>query len=223
MKHLRIFSIALIVMAGVSSAANAQSLTYSKGQNVAPAYEGWEQQSDGTKYFLFGYMNRNWQEELDVPIGPDNAFNVGDADQGQPTHFLPRRNRFVFRVKVPSTFSDKDELVWTLTSPNGKTERAYASLRTDYKVDDVVKASETGALGAGSSSPEIRSNKPPVVTIEGPKALTAKVGQPVTVTALVADDGVPKTRGAGLAGAAVANRGVRSDSAISSSEAAPRA
>ena len=56
----------------------------------------------GPKYFVFGYMNRNWEEELDVPVGPDNGFTVGDADQGQPTHFLPRRNRFVFRVPVPA-------------------------------------------------------------------------------------------------------------------------
>ena len=71
----------------------AQSLSYTKGQNVAPAYEGWEQGPDGTKYFLFGYMNRNWEEEIDVPVGPDNGFNVGGADQGQPTHFLPRRKQ----------------------------------------------------------------------------------------------------------------------------------
>ena len=46
-------------------------------------------------------------------------------------------------------------------------------------VDDVVKASETGALGAGTSSPEVRANKPPVVKVEGAKTLTAKVGQPL--------------------------------------------
>src|ERR1044071_4362674 len=78
-----------------------QSLTYSKGQNISPAYEGWEQEADGSRYFVFGYLNRNWEEEIDIPVGPDNGFNVGKADQGQPTHFLPRRNRFVFRVKVP--------------------------------------------------------------------------------------------------------------------------
>ena len=61
-------------------------------------------------------MNRNWEEEIDVPVGPDNGFNVGGADQGQPTHFLPRRNRFVFRVPVPEDFTDKDELIWTLTT-----------------------------------------------------------------------------------------------------------
>ena len=139
----------------------AQSLSYSSGQNVSPAYEGWEVGADGAKYFVFGYMNRNWQEEIDVPIGPENSFNIGNPDQGQPTHFLPRRNRFIFRVPVPKGFSDTDELVWTLTT-HGKTEKAYASLRLDYQIDDVVRASETGALGAGSSSPEIRVKSPTV-------------------------------------------------------------
>jgi hypothetical protein len=186
----------------------AQSLTYSRGQNVSPAYEGWEIGADGQKYFVFGYMNRNWEEEIDVPVGPENGFNIGDPDQGQPTRFLPRRNRFVFRVPVPKGFSETDELVWTLTT-QGRTERAYASLRLDYQIDDVVRASETGALGAGSSSPEIRANKPPSIEIQGRKSLTVKVGEPVTLTAAVADDGVPKRRGSGLAGAAVANPGSR--------------
>jgi len=34
--------------------AGAQSLSYNSGQSVAPAYEGWEEDADGTKYFLFG-------------------------------------------------------------------------------------------------------------------------------------------------------------------------
>jgi hypothetical protein len=172
----------------VPSAAHPQSLTYTKGQNISPAYEGWEQAPDGVRYFLFGYMNRNWEEEIDVPIGPDNGFSPGDADQGQPTHFLPRRNRFVFRVRVPNGFTEKDELVWTLTT-HGKTEKAYASLRRDYVVDDVVKASETGALGAGTSSPEVRANKPPVVHIQEVKARNVKVGEPLALVSEVKDDG----------------------------------
>lgn len=197
---------ALVVVLSVS--ADAQSLSYSSGQNVSPAYEGWEIGTDGVKYFVFGYMNRNWQEEIDVPIGPDNSFNIGGADQGQPTHFLPRRNRFVFRVPVPEGFKDSDELIWTLTT-QGKTEKAFASLRLDYQIDDVVRASETGALGAGSSSPEIRANKPPVLEVQGRKTLTAKVGEAVALTTVVTDDGIPRRRGAGLSGAAVANAGSR--------------
>jgi len=187
---------------------SAQSLTYSSGQNVSPAYEGWEIGTDGKKYFVFGYMNRNWLEELDVPVGPDNGFNIGGADHGQPTHFLPRRNRFVFRVPVPEGFKESDELIWTLTT-QGKTEKAYASLRLDYQIDDVVRASETGALGAGSSSPEIRANQPPSIEIQGRKSLTAKVGELVMLSAVVTDDGIPKRRGSGLSGAAVNNTGSR--------------
>jgi hypothetical protein len=185
-----------------------QSLSYSSGQNVSPAYEGWEVDADGKKYFVFGYMNRNWIEELDVPVGPDNSFNIGDPDQGQPTHFLPRRNRFIFRVPVPPNFKDTDELIWTLTT-YGKTEKAYASLRLDYQIDDVVRASETGALGAGSSSPEIRANKPPTIEVQGRKTLTAKVGEAVALNVVVTDDGIPKRRGSGQSGSAVNNAGSR--------------
>lgn len=172
---------------------SAQSLSYTSGQPVSPAFEGWEEDKDGTRYFVFGYMNKNWEEELDVPIGPANSFSPGEPDRGQPTHFLPRRNRFVFRVRVPQGFTEKDELLWTLTT-HGKTTKAYASLRTDYLIDDVVKASETGALGAGTSNPTVRSNRPPTVRIEGPTNLAAKVGEPITLVATIADDGIPKAR-----------------------------
>jgi hypothetical protein len=221
-KQIRLFVCAVAFVAA-PALAGAQSLSYNSGLNVAPAYEGWEEDADGTRYFLFGYMNRNWEEELNIPVGPSNSFAPGNADVGQPTHFLPRRNRFVFRVKVPDGWTEKDELVWTLTSPNGKSEKAFASVRTDYKVDDVVRASETGALGAGSSSPEIRANKAPAVKVDGAKTLTAKVGQPLTLVALVTDDGIPKTRGEGRAGAAVSNRGTRDqDRLTEGTESAPR-
>ncbi len=192
-------------VAAAASAASAQMLSYTKGQTVAPAYEGWEQAPDGTKYFVFGYMNRNWEEEIDVPVGAENGFAPGNPDQGQPTHFLPRRNRFIFKVRVPASFKEKDELVWTLTT-HGKTEKAYASLRPDYILDDVVKASETGALGAGTSSPEVRSNKPPSVHVQEVTARSVKAGETLTMIAEVKDDGIPKRRGLG-AGSAVRTTG----------------
>jgi autonomous glycyl radical cofactor GrcA len=199
MKSSLALAAALVATCALGSRLGAQSLTYTKGQNVAPAYEGWEQDPDGSRWFIFGYMNRNWVEEVEIPSGPENSILPGGPDQGQPTHFLPRRNRFVFRVAVPKTFTEKDELIWTLTA-HGVTEKAWATLRADYLLDNVVKASETGALGAGTSSPEVRANVPPTVTVEGPKELTVKVGQPLTLTAVVKDDGIPRSRAAaGLA------------------------
>src|SRR5258706_12104530 len=160
-------------------------------------------------------MNRNWEEEIAVPVGADNGFSPGVADQGQPTYFLPRRNRFVFRVKVPNGFTEKDELVWTLTT-HGKTEKAYASLRPDYIVDDVVKASETGALGAGTSSPEVRANKPPSVQIDEVKGRNVKVGQPITLVSEVKDDGIPKRRLPSAASIARAQAAAAADPVLAS-------
>jgi hypothetical protein len=170
----------------------AQTQTYSSGQSVFPAYEGWEKNDDGSFSLVFGYMNENWQEELNVPVGPENSFSPGNPDQGQPTHFLPRRNRFIFRVRVPKDFGTK-ELVWTVTT-HGKTEKAFGSLRQDLQIENIDIMSETGALGAGSSNPEVRADKPPVVRLEGAKNIDAKVGQPVTLTTTVTDDGIPKIR-----------------------------
>jgi hypothetical protein len=174
-----------------TSAATAQ-LSYSRGQGVSPAFEGWDQNPDGSFNMIFGYMNQNWEEEIDVPVGPANSFSPGGQDQGQPTHLYPRRNRFVFKVRVPKDFGDK-ELVWTLTA-NGITRKAYGTLKQDFFVDNMVMSSETGALGAGVSSPEVRANKPPTVEAVGDSVRTAKVGQPLTLYAMVKDDGVPKPR-----------------------------
>jgi hypothetical protein len=190
-KALR-FGLCVVALALMVTRDSTGAQTYSSGQNASPAFEGWELNQDGSFNFLFGYMNRNWEEELNVPIGPDNSIMPGGPDQGQPTRFLPRRNRFVFRVRVPKDWGDK-ELIWTLTT-KGKTEKAYATLRQDYFIDDVVMASETGALGAGTSSPEVRANKRPVIKIDGDKARWAKVGEPLPLVAWVTDDGVPKPR-----------------------------
>lgn len=173
--------------------AQAQRLTYSRNQPVYPAFEGWRRLPDGTVTLMFGYMNENWDETPTVPIGPDNFFSPGPADRGQPTHFLPRRNRFIFEVPVPEDF-DEEELVWTLRL-NDKEYKAYGSLREDYFVDNVVIMSETGALGAGTSSPEIRANIPPEITLETPSHITTRVGEPVTLTARVVDDEQPPAKG----------------------------
>jgi hypothetical protein len=185
-------AVGLAVLALSATATHAQSLSYRSGQAVSPAFEGWETDANGNSFFVFGYMNNNWDEEIDVPVGPDNSFSVS-VDMGQPTRFLPRRNRFVFKVPVPKDFGNK-ELIWTLKT-HGVTEKAYATLRQDYFIDNVVVASETGALGPGTSSPTIRANKPPEVQIEGGTTRTVKVGQPLQITALVTDDGVPKAPG----------------------------
>jgi len=166
--------------------------TYRSGQHTEVAYEGWRVNDTGETVLTFGYFNHNWEEELDIPVGENNFFTPGEADRGQPTHFLPRRNRFTFDVVVSDDFGDDDELIWEVTSPNGETRRAYGTLRADYKLDNIVIMSETGALGAGSSDAETRANVPPSVELVGDGFRTASVGEPLEFQTRVTDDGVPE-------------------------------
>ena len=166
--------------------------SYSTGQTIAPAYEGWEQNADGSFNLVFGYMNRNWEEVIDVPVGSGNAIEPGGPDQGQPTHFYPRRNRFVFRIRVPADFGDR-ELVWTLTT-NGRTERAYATLKRDYFIDDLVIQANYGAGGGAGTTPELAVNEAPTLAIEGGAARTVRAGEPLALVAVSADDGRPRAR-----------------------------
>lgn len=192
-------SVALVLLLGPLIALPVQADSYRFGQHIEPAYEGWWQNDDGTYTFSFGYHNENWEEEPDIPVGDNNFFSPGEADRGQPTHFLPRRNRFTFEVVVPADWGDK-ELAWTVTA-NGVTRVAYATLARDYVIDNVVIASETGSLGAGTSSPESRSNIPPTLTVIGDRTgdqivRRVRVGEPLLVEAKVEDDGLPKPRAA---------------------------
>ena len=136
-------------------------IQYQSGQNIAPAFEGWEENSDGSFNLLFGYLNRNFQEKLYIPIGPDNTVDPGGPDQGQPTYFLPRRNRHVFRVRVPKDFGNK-EMVWTITA-HGKTERVYGTLNPDYVLDaHVLYRNNTGIDPVGATvTTKLSSPSPP--------------------------------------------------------------
>ena len=177
---------ALSVTSGQQSGFTQEVFT--RGQNIAPAFEGWEANPDGTFNMVFGYFNRNWEEQPDIPIGPDNNIEPGGPDQGQPTHFFPRRNKIVFRVPVPKDFGNKD-LVWTLTV-HGKTEKAYGTLKPDYVLEKQILQTNASMQNVQ----EMEANKEPVVRVEGDTRRTVKVGEPLTLTAFVSDDGLLKPK-----------------------------
>lgn len=130
-------------------------------------------------------MNRNWKEEVAIPTGPDNKIEPGEPDRGQPTYFLPRRQRWAFRVRVPKDWGQQ-ELVWTITA-HGRTEKAYAQLMPEEEIlERLIRTG--GSLNPGEDDP----NQPPSVTVV--PVPTARVASPLTLTVLVTDDGLPKPR-----------------------------
>jgi hypothetical protein len=172
-----------------STAASGQTIPATHGQGVVPVFDGWMENSDGTFDMILGYMNLNTEEVVDIPIGPDNNIEPGGPDYAQPTHFFTRRNLYVFRVRVPRDFGQK-ELVWTLKA-NGKTARAYATLKPDYVIDNRTMMANIGAFGGLGQRLGHPENIGPTVRVQGETHRTVKVGQPLTLTAFASDDGYP--------------------------------
>jgi hypothetical protein len=184
----------------------AASTRYAKGQDVQPVYEGWQENPDGTYNMWFGYLNRNWEERIAVPIGADNNIQPGGPDQGQPTIFetgSKRRLAFAFKVVLPASWPKDRDLVWTLTV-NGSTLKAIGSLWPVWLVNEDVIATNRGSQRIYDPH---STNKPPVVT-EPAKGGTATVGVPLTLTVGVTDDGLPRRRVAGELAPGGAGRGV---------------
>ncbi|MGH7619685.1 MAG: hypothetical protein ACREPM_20925 [Gemmatimonadaceae bacterium] len=158
----------------------------SSGQTVTPAFEGWYRNPDGSYSISFGYYNRNSEETLEIPIGADNNISPGEQNQGQPTHFEPKRHWGVFAVRVPADFGDK-KVVWTLEI-RGQTWTIPGSLRPNWQIDALE-----GEAGSG--------NTPPVLKFDqrgpegaGPGGITgetmhATVGQPLSIDVWAKDDG----------------------------------
>lgn len=161
------------------------NVKYDAGQDVQPVYEGWSRNANGTFDLYFGYLNRNWVQQLQIPVGPNNNIQPGGPDRGQPTYFYTRTNRKVFTVNVPADFGKK-ELVWTLTV-NGRTRSVYGHLRADWEITP-----DGGAAGTQTTK-EARSNKAPSLTLDpiGP----VQVASVAKLVASVADDGLPVPRG----------------------------
>jgi len=153
------------------------------GSSVTGAFEGWFKNPDGTFSLLLGYFNRNRQQEVDVPVGPNNAIEPGGPDRGQPTHFMPGRGWGLFTVQVPADFGD-NKITWTIVA-NNKTTIIPASLKPDWEISPFIEA----AVG---NTPPVLSFDEHGPSVQGPRGLivqrTAKVSEPLALTAWVSDD-----------------------------------
>ena len=164
---------------------------FNSGQDIQPIYEGWVRNDDGTFTFHFGYLNRNYEEQPNVPVGADNFLSPGAADQGQPTYFYPRTQRYQFSVTVPGDWGPTQELIWELTH-NGSTQYAYAWLQAEWEIDRKNITSILN-LQRGRSNDELDEDVPPSVTIETSQAAVT-LPHTLSLMAHVTDDGLPIER-----------------------------
>ena len=154
-----------------------------------PCTEGWYMAPDGTVRASFGYLNKNYEETLDIPVGPNNRIEPGSADQGQPTHFLPRRQYGVFVVTLPKD-QPKTEFTWTLTV-RGRSESVPATLNPLYIIDALK---QVGGTSDGMTPPLLRFSEagaPATGPGGATTSQTASVSKPVMLDVWVSNDGAP--------------------------------
>src|SRR5919109_2678508 len=172
-----------------------------EGLGIAPFFDGWYENPDGSITFSFGYSNLSRDEVAEIPLGQDNFITPKEYDGRQPTSFPPaiadsaegavrrpdnrrERERGVFTVTVPPTF--KGDVVWTLRH-RGQTFRVPARAKTSAyqlrwpmaagSVPPLLRFSEKGQAGSGP------------VGVQA-DAVKAKVGAPITFSVFLTDDSV---------------------------------
>ncbi len=171
------------------------------GLRVAPFFDGWYANPDGTISFSFGYSNLN-KDTVEIPLGSNNFIVPKEYDGRQPTSFpavkpAPAagggggggannydRERGVFTVTVPG--GHKGDVVWTLrhqgqtwTVP-GRTKSTAYQLSWPMAMGSVpplLRFQPDGLAGRGPTG------------IQGPP-LQAKVEVPLELTTWLTDDAV---------------------------------
>jgi hypothetical protein len=177
----------LVLLLGVVGQADAQAdpehFRFNSGQTIQPFFNGWTRNGDGSFEFHFAYLNRNYVEELEIPVGPDNHVTPGDPDQGQPTYFYPRQYSRMFSVTVPADWGDR-EVIWQVTV-NNETHQAVGWLQAEWEIDSNP--------GDNRIAPEVlAANQAPMLSVTAPS--TGSTGTPLTIRAAVSDDGIPPPR-----------------------------
>ena len=112
----------------------------------------------------FGYMNYELAGGVRRPHRPGQQHRAGRAGPGPADALLSAPESVSVHGSGAEGFRDK-ELIWTLTT-HGRTEKAYASLKSDYQIDKQVISTEVGG-DFGSLRDELRYNIPPELEIEG--------------------------------------------------------
>jgi hypothetical protein len=163
------------------------------GGVVAPMFDGWYENEDGTYTFSFGYINLNTDESPIIPIGENNFIEPAQFNGTQPTYFPAvayagfggKHERGAFGITVPADMAGTD-VVWTINH-NGRTFRIPGRIGTlEYQL---------------SHTPATEGSLPPSYTFaangergQGREGLvaarqTARVGQPIDLRIFAQDEG----------------------------------
>jgi hypothetical protein len=157
------------------------------GASITGAFEGWYYNEDGSRSFLVGYYNRNSQQALDLPIGPNNRMEPGGPDLGQPTHFLPGRQWGMFSLPVPKEFTPQDKYTWTITA-NGQTTSIPLRLNADYVMSPFTEISVHNTPPVLRFEQNGKTVQGPIASLTAAPTRTASLATPFPLEVFATDD-----------------------------------
>jgi hypothetical protein len=157
------------------------------GDSVTGAFEGWFYNPDGSRTFLVGYYNRNSQQTLDVPIGPNNRIEPGGPDMGQPTHFLPGRQWGMFTVNAPKDFKPADSYVWTIVA-NGQSTSIPLRLTPDYVMSPFSEIAVGNTPPILKFDPSGKGFQGPLASLASATTMEGSVSAPLPLHLWASDD-----------------------------------
>jgi len=175
-----------VLVAAPRPASGQTPLGYvtARGSTITPAFEGWYPNPDGTLTLSWGFYNRNSEETLEIPFGPDNFIEPAEFDGAQPTHFPGGRQWGAFGVVVPGDY-DGEPIKWTLEIRGG-TFMIPSNLSSDWKIDALegeADGNKTPELALAEGGPWFAGPGGDFTTVE------AEVWAPTPLTVWARDDG----------------------------------
>lgn len=158
------------------------------GLPVVPIFEGSYENADGSVSYSFGYLNRNTQEALSIPVGQNNRIEPAQFDGDQPTYFETSRHTGVFTVTVPASMRDGE--VWWYLKTEGHDEVKVKGKRgrLGYTLDTTPRPA--GSLAPLVSFTEGGPTGQNPMGMTAANALSVKAGVPVTLTVHTTDPSV---------------------------------
>jgi hypothetical protein len=162
------------------------------GRPIVPIFEGWFQNPDSSYMLSFSYISMNLEEDMFIPVGPDNFLEPAEFNGEQPTYFRPihrviRRPWNIFMVRVPKDFGDR-RVTWTLRN-HGETYTVPGHItRQDYIIETPIAPARAASHNNGAYAPRMRfdPNAEWAWGLAGVHhTMSARVGQPLEIPVYV--------------------------------------
>lgn len=185
----------MIVLASTIMPAQAQSpignplaIKPPVGLPVVPIFEGSYDHADGSVSYSFGYLNRNTDEPITVPLGQNNRIEPAQFNGAQPTFFETTRHTGVFTVTVPASMRDGEVWWYIKTGNHPETKVPGRRGRMGYTIDTLPRPN--GSVAPLVSFTEGGPTGQDPMGMTAASALSVKAGVPVTLTVHTSDPSV---------------------------------